>query len=86
MQHVSQALLLKMALKFDFKFTERFYLSNLSRNGVVSSGAVYFEAPLILSTFAKGGHEAKLLSLCTCTRLFGCVVMIDSCFCPLKVL
>ena len=57
MQHVSQALLLKMALKFNFKFTERFYLSNLSRNGVVSSGAAYFEAPLILSTFAKGGRS-----------------------------
>ena len=40
MQHVPQALLFKMVLKFDFKFTERLYLSNVPRNGVVSSSAV----------------------------------------------
>ena len=49
MLHVRQALLLKMALKFSFKLTERLYLSNGSRDGVVSSSAVYSEAPLILS-------------------------------------
>ena len=54
MQHVPQALLLKLALKFDFKFTERLYLSIVSRNGVVSSSAVYSEAPLILSSFCEG--------------------------------
>ena len=54
MQHVPQVLLLKMALKFDFKFTERLYLSNVSRNGVVSSSAVFSEAPLILSSFCEG--------------------------------
>ena len=54
MQHVPQALLLKMALKFDFKFTERLYLFNVSRNGVVSLSAVYSEAPLILSSFCEG--------------------------------
>ena len=48
MQHVPQALLLTMALKFDLKFTERLYFSNVSRNGVLSSSAVYSEAPLIL--------------------------------------
>ena len=53
MQHVPQALLLKMTLKFDFKFTERLYLSNVSRNGDVSSSAVYSEAPLILSSFCE---------------------------------
>ena len=41
MQHLLQVLLLKMALKFDFKFAERLYLSNVSRNGIVSSSAVY---------------------------------------------
>ena len=46
MQYVPQALLLRMAFKFDFKFTERLYLSNVSQNGVVSSSAVYSEAPL----------------------------------------
>ena len=54
MQHVPQVLMLKMALKFDFKFTERLYLSNVSRNGVESSSAVYSEAPLILSIFCEG--------------------------------
>ena len=49
MLHVRQALLLKMALKFSFKLTERLYLSNGSRDGVVSSSTVYSEAPLILS-------------------------------------
>ena len=43
-----------MALRFDFKFTERLYLSNVSQNGVVSSSAVYSEAPLILSSFCEG--------------------------------
>ena len=43
-----------MPLKFDFKFTERLYLSNVSRNGVVSSSAVYSEAALILSSFCEG--------------------------------
>ena len=43
-----------MALKFDFKFAERLYLSNVSRNGVVSLSAVYSEATLILSSFCKG--------------------------------
>ena len=59
MQHVPQALLLRMALKFGFKFTERLYLSNVSRNGV-SSSALYSEAPPILSSFCKGRvqHEA----------------------------
>ena len=54
MQHVPQALLLKMALKFSFKLTERLYLSNGSRDGVASSSAVYSEAPLILSSFCEG--------------------------------
>ena len=54
MQYLPQVLLLKMALKFDYKFTERLYLSNVSRNGVVSSSAVYSEASLILSSFCKG--------------------------------
>ena len=66
MQHVPQALLLKMALKFDFKFTERLYLSNVSRNGVISSSAAYSEAALILSSscFAKGGRsKSRLLVL-----------------------
>ena len=54
MQHVPRALLLKMALKFGFKFTERLYLSNGSRDGVVSSNAVYSEALLILSSFCEG--------------------------------
>ena len=54
MQHVPQALMPKIAFKFDFKFTERLYLSNVSRNGVVSSSAVYSEAPLILSSFCEG--------------------------------
>ena len=54
MQNVPQVLLLKMALKFDFKFTERLCLSNVSRNGVVSSSAVFSEAPLILSSFCEG--------------------------------
>ena len=49
MQYVPQALLLKMAVKFDFKFTERLYLSNVSRNGVISSNAAYSEAALILT-------------------------------------
>ena len=53
MQYLPQVLLLKMALKFDYKFTERLYLSNVSRNGVVSSSAVYSEAPLILSSFCE---------------------------------
>ena len=44
MQHVSQALLLKLALKFDFKYAERLYLPNVSRNGVVSPSAVYIAA------------------------------------------
>ena len=43
-----------MALRFDFKFTERLYLSNVSRNGVVSSSAVYYEAPLIFISFCEG--------------------------------
>ena len=54
MLHVRQALLLKMALKFSFKLTERLYLSNGSRDGVVSSSASYSEAPLILSSFCEG--------------------------------
>ena len=62
MQHVPQALLLKMALKFDFKFTERLYLSNVSRNGVVSSSAVYSEAPLILSSFCEGRAQQIMAS------------------------
>ena len=41
MQHVPQALLLKMALKFDFKFTLNVStLSNVSWNGVVSLSAI----------------------------------------------
>ena len=47
-------LLLKMALKFDIKFAERLYLSNVSGNGVVSSSAVYSEATLILSSCCEG--------------------------------
>ena len=54
MHHVPQALLLKMALKFDFKLAERLYLSNVSWNGIVSSSAVFSEAPLILSSFCEG--------------------------------
>ena len=54
MHHVPRALLLKMALKFNFKLTEHLYLSDGSRDGVVSSSAVYSEAPLILSSFCKG--------------------------------
>ena len=46
MQHVPRALLLKMALEFGFKFTERHYLSNGSRDGVISSSTVYSEVPL----------------------------------------
>ena len=42
-----------MALKFDFKFAERLYLSNVSENSVVSSSAVYSEALLILSSFCE---------------------------------
>ena len=41
MQHEPRALLLKMALEFGFKFTERQYLSNGSRDGVISSSTVY---------------------------------------------
>ena len=52
--------MLKLALKFDFKFTERLYLSNVSRNGVVSSSAVYSEAPQILSSFCEG--RAQLIT------------------------
>ena len=54
MLHVRQGVLLKMALKFSFKLTERLYLSNGFRVGVVSSSAVYSEAPLILSSFFEG--------------------------------
>ena len=54
MQHVPQALLLNMALTFSSKFTECLYLSNVSRNAVVSLSAVYSEAPLILSSFCEG--------------------------------
>ena len=54
MLHVRQALLLKMALKFSYKLTERLYLSNGFRDGVVSSSPVYSEAPLILSSFCEG--------------------------------
>ena len=43
-----------MALKFDFKFAERLYLSNVSRIGVVSSSAVYSAASLILSSVWEG--------------------------------
>ena len=50
MQHVPQALLLKIS----FKLTERLYLSYGSRDGVVSSSAVYSEAPLILISFFEG--------------------------------
>ena len=53
MLHVRQALLLKMALKFSFKLTERLYLSNGFRDGVGSSSAVYSEAPLILGSFLR---------------------------------
>ena len=62
MQHLLQVLLLKMALKFDFKFTELLYLSNVSRNGVVSSSAIYSEAPLILSSFCDGREEQIMAS------------------------
>ena len=41
-------------MALNFKFAERLYLSNVSRNGVVSSSAVYSEAPLILSSFCEG--------------------------------
>ena len=60
MQHVPQALLLKMALKFGFKFTERLYLSNGSRDGVVSSSAIYFEAPLASGVIALVKVKVKL--------------------------
>ena len=63
MLHVRQGLLLKMALKFSFKLTERLYLSNGSRVGVVSSSTVYSEAPLILSNhgfwFYSPGKDAR---------------------------
>ena len=59
MQHVPQALLLKMAPKFDLKFTELLYFSNVSRNGVVSSSAVYSEAPLILSSLCEENQRSK---------------------------
>ena len=52
-------------LKFDFKFTEPLYLSNVSRNGVVSSSAVYSEAPLILSSFCKGRAQQITASVVT---------------------
>ena len=48
MLYVRQALLLKMALKFSFKLTERLYLSNGSRDGVVSSSAVSEYLPSIV--------------------------------------
>ena len=54
MQYIPQVLLFKMALQFDLKFAERLYLPNVSRNGVVSSSAVYSEAPLILGSFCEG--------------------------------
>ena len=69
MQHVPQALLLKMALKFDFKFTERLYLSNVSRNGVVSSSAVYSEASLTLSSFCEGRAQQNFF-LCVLARAY----------------
>ena len=62
MQYLPQVLLLKMALKFDYKFTERLYLSNVSRNGVVSSSAIYSEAPLILSSFCEGRVQQIMAS------------------------
>ena len=62
MQHVLQALLLKMVLKFDFKFTERLYLSNVSQNGVVSLSAVYSDASLILSSFCEGRAQQIMAS------------------------
>ena len=43
-----------MALWFDFKSSERLYLSNVSRKGVLSPSAIYSEAPRILSSFYKG--------------------------------
>ena len=56
MQYVPQALLLKMALKFEFKFTECLYfcLMFLWMVFTVSSSAVYSEAPLILVSFCEG--------------------------------
>ena len=73
MQHVPQALLLKMALKFDLKFTERLYLSNVSRNGVVSSSAVYSEAPLILSSFCEGRAQQITASGVTAMEKVRCL-------------
>ena len=49
-------------IKFGFKFTERLNLSNGSRDGVVSLGAINSEAPLILSSFCKGRAQQIMAS------------------------
>ena len=43
-----------MTLKFDFKFADRLYLPNVSRNSGVISSAVYSEDSLILNSFGEG--------------------------------
>ena len=60
---------LRWRLSFDFEFTERLYLSNVSRNGVVSSSAVYSEAPLILNSFCKGRAQQITASGVTVTAM-----------------
>ena len=42
-----------MAFKLDFKFAERLYLSNDSRQGVVGPSTVYSEATLVFSSFCE---------------------------------
>ena len=43
-----------MALKLDFKFAQRLYLSNDSGQGVVGPSTVYSEATLVFSSFCEG--------------------------------
>ena len=43
-----------MALKLDFKFAQRLYLSNDSGQGVVGPSIVYSEATLVFSSFCEG--------------------------------
>ena len=42
-----------MAFKLDLEFTERLYLSDVSRQSVVRASTVYFKAFLVLSSFCK---------------------------------
>ena len=43
-----------MAFELDLKFTERLYLSDVSRQSVVRASTVYSKASLNLVVFAKG--------------------------------